>query len=101
MPPFCNHYVCYLSKGMEVIHSISVPLFDYHYSTVFSTVKVRVLKVCEQSLHILLTRTLSLRLRLWKKVQALLQYSLYVPLGSLLSVTASSNCTSLQSSQSS
>lgn len=43
---------------MEVIHSISVPLFDYHYSTAFSTVKRRVLKVCEQSLHILLTRIL-------------------------------------------
>ena len=41
---------------MEVIHSIFVPLFSYYYSTTFSTVKVRVLKVCEQSLHILLTR---------------------------------------------
>ena len=43
---------------MEVIHSIFVPLFDYYYSTAFSTVKRRVLKVCEQSLHILLTRIL-------------------------------------------
>ena len=63
---------------MEVIHSISVPLFDYHYSTVFSTIKVRVLKACEQSLHILLTRYLSLRLQLWKKVPALLQHSLFL-----------------------
>jgi hypothetical protein len=39
---------------MEVIHSISVPLFDYHYTTAFSTVKPRVLKVCEQTSHILL-----------------------------------------------
>jgi len=28
---------------MEVIYSIFVPLFDYDYSTVFSTVKRRVL----------------------------------------------------------
>ena len=41
---------------MEVIYSIFVPLFDYDYSTVFSTVKRRVLIVCEQLLHILLTR---------------------------------------------
>ena len=30
---------------MEVIHSISVPLFDYDYSTIFSTIKARVLKI--------------------------------------------------------
>ena len=41
---------------MEVIHSIFVPLFNSYYSTGFSTVKPRVLKLCEQSLHILLTR---------------------------------------------
>ena len=41
---------------MEVIYSIFVPLFDYDYSTFFSTVKPRVLIVCEQLLHILLTR---------------------------------------------
>ena len=29
---------------MEVIYSISVPLFDYNYSTIFSTVKAGVLK---------------------------------------------------------
>ena len=52
MPPFCNHYVCYLSKGMEVIYSISVPLFDYDYSTIFSTVKVRVLKIRERSVKL-------------------------------------------------
>ena len=40
---------------MEVIYSIFVPLFDYDYSTVFSTVKPRVLKLCEQILRILLT----------------------------------------------
>ncbi len=40
---------------MEVIYSIFVPLFDYDYSTVFSTVKPRVLKICEQSCHNLLT----------------------------------------------
>ena len=28
---------------MEVIYSIFVPLFDYHYITIFSTVKPRVL----------------------------------------------------------
>ena len=28
---------------MEVIHSIFVPLFDYDYTTGFSTVKLRVL----------------------------------------------------------
>ena len=32
---------------MEVIHSIFVPLFDYDYSTLFSTVKGRVLKIRE------------------------------------------------------
>ena len=52
MPPFCNHYVCYLSKGMEVNYSISVPLFDYDYSTIFSTVKVRVLKIRERSVKL-------------------------------------------------
>ena len=41
--------VCYLSKGMEVIHSISVPLFASYYSIGISTVKLRVLKVCKQS----------------------------------------------------
>ena len=40
---------------MEVIYSIFVPLFDYDYITVFSTVKSRVLKIYEQSYHILLT----------------------------------------------
>ena len=39
---------------MEVIHSIFVPLFDCHYSTEISTVKVRVLILCEQTWHILL-----------------------------------------------
>ena len=34
---------------MEVIYSIFVPLFDYDYSTIFSTVKSRVLKIYEQS----------------------------------------------------
>ena len=28
---------------MEVIYSIFVPLFDYDYTTIFSTVKLRVL----------------------------------------------------------
>ena len=42
-------FVCYLSKGMEVIHSISVPLFISYYSTGISTVKPRVLKLCKQS----------------------------------------------------
>ena len=41
---------------MEVIYSIFVPLFDYDYSTSFSTVKPRVLKSCEQIWYILLTR---------------------------------------------
>ena len=40
---------------MEVIYSIFFPLFDYDYITDFSTVKPRVLNMCEQSLHILLT----------------------------------------------
>ena len=39
----------------SVIYSIFVPLFDYDYITVFSTVKSRVLKIYEQSYHILLT----------------------------------------------
>ena len=43
---------CYLSKGMEVIYSISVPLFDYDYSTIFSTVKARVLKIRERSVKL-------------------------------------------------
>ncbi len=43
---------------MEVIYSIFVPLFDYDYITSFSTVKPRVLKICEQSCHNLLTRTI-------------------------------------------
>ncbi len=34
---------------MEVIYSIFVPLFDYDYITIFSTVKSRVLKLYEQS----------------------------------------------------
>ena len=51
MPPLKSAIivVCYLSKGMEVIYSIFFPLFDYDYITVFSTVKPRVLNVCEQS----------------------------------------------------
>ena len=43
---------------MEVIYSIFVPLFDYDYITSFSTVKPRVLKICEHSCHNLLTRTI-------------------------------------------
>ena len=34
---------------MEVIYSIFVPLFDYDYTTGFSTVKPRALKLYEQS----------------------------------------------------
>ena len=34
---------------MEVIYSVFVPLFDYDYITIFSTVKSRVLKIDEQS----------------------------------------------------
>ena len=55
MPPSILQSFLFVTwaRGMEVIYSIFVPLFDYDYITIFSTVKLRVLifawTICEHS----------------------------------------------------